>query len=95
MSEARCPRCAAGRDLLFEAVPGDAVEGCRELVATLVPGGKATERKGLFREFEAEVACAACGARWLFDADRPSGGPRQDPFDTAPNPLQLCGRVQG
>jgi hypothetical protein len=95
MSDARCPKCTEGRDFLFAAAPGDSAEGCRELVAQLVPGGVVTNRRGLFREFEEEVACAACGARWLFEGDRPSGGPRQGPFDTAPDALRLCGRVQG
>jgi hypothetical protein len=95
MSDARCPKCAEGKGLLFEPVQDESPAGCRDVVARLVPGGAIAERTGGFREFEAEVRCAACSAVWVFESERPSGGPRQGPFDTAPDALQLYGRTRG
>jgi hypothetical protein len=95
MSDATCPKCAEGRDIVFEPAQDESPAGCREVVARVVPGGAVTERTGGFREFEAEVRCAACGVLWVFESERPSGGPRQGPFDTAPDALRLYGRTRG
>jgi len=86
-----CAKCRDGETTVFQPMHsyGDARQRARETGGAKEPLAEARQQ----REYRAVVQCETCHAYWAFNEGTPVSLPRTDPFDTAPDPRELLGRV--